>query len=354
MTPSKLPTALLLSLLSLFGTLATANDSQEERKAKAEQAILKLAHEQEKSRIMALHPKIFYDPITQKYGIKSNDTISLTGIYDDIKLDNDKFYVKKDSLWGVVDDNNMVIIPITHEKMFSLSSKQSTDSKAGAYLAKKQGKFGIYNDKGQIILPFEYDAAGTFDNGTLPLSKQGKWGVIAFTTDEHGYTYFDKPHHVLIEFKLAYDDVFGFSDELALVSKQGKYGYIDKTGQLVIDLIYDDATPFYSEFIPKKSNRHPLAFVTINQDNHTKVGVIDLTGKAIVPIIYDNIRSRIYDSFIKVVKDNKLGLYNRNGMLLLEPEYDTIFVEHCIFLVQKSCDVITEKDGIKQIFTIGQ
>lgn len=82
--------------------------------------------------------------------------------------------------------------------------------------------------------------------------------------------------------------------------------------------------------------------------------MIDLTGKAIVPIIYDNIRSRIYDSFIKVVKDNKLGLYNRNGMLLLEPTYDTIFVEHCIFLVQESCDVITEKDGIKQIFTIGQ
>ena len=38
-----------------------------------------------------------------------------------------------------------------------------------------------------------------------------------------------------------YDDAFDFSEGLATVELNGKYGYIDKTGKEVIAIKYDDA-----------------------------------------------------------------------------------------------------------------
>ncbi|MBK7505882.1 MAG: WG repeat-containing protein [Bacteroidetes bacterium] len=42
-----------------------------------------------------------------------------------------------------------------------------------------------------------------------------------------------------------YDDVFGFSEGLACVKKNDKYGFIDKTSKEVIPLIYDDFFKFF-------------------------------------------------------------------------------------------------------------
>ena len=39
---------------------------------------------------------------------------------------------------------------------------------------------------------------------------------------------------------LEYDNIREFEGELAPVAKQGKWGYIDKSGEEVISLLYDD------------------------------------------------------------------------------------------------------------------
>lgn len=58
-----------------------------------------------------------------------------------------------------------------------------------------------------------------------------------------------------------------FSDGLAVVKKDGKYGFIDRTGKEVIPLIYDDAYGFYD------------GLAAVEKDG--KMGYIDRTGKEI-------------------------------------------------------------------------
>lgn len=45
-----------------------------------------------------------------------------------------------------------------------------------------------------------------------------------------------------------FDYVYDFEEGLALVVKDGKYGFVNKKGDIVIPLIYDDVCDFYGVF----------------------------------------------------------------------------------------------------------
>ena len=70
---------------------------------------------------------------------------------------------------------------------------------------------------------------------------------------------------------------FGYIHHLAYVKKDGKYGFVDIHGNLVIPCIYDYARSF----------SEGLAYV--NKDG--KEGYIDIHGNLVIPCIYDYINS---------------------------------------------------------------
>ncbi len=71
-----------------------------------------------------------------------------------------------------------------------------------------------------------------------------------------------------------YDDMMCLHDGLAVVNKDGKWGFIDKTGKVVIPLQYDYASNF-SE-----------GLALVKKDG--KSGFVDKTGKAVIPLQYDD------------------------------------------------------------------
>ncbi len=72
-----------------------------------------------------------------------------------------------------------------------------------------------------------------------------------------------------------YDDAFSFSEGLARVKTNGKYGFIGKDGQVRIRLQYDFSGEYYNG----------VAEVEIRD----KWGLIDKEGNIIIPIKYDDI-----------------------------------------------------------------
>ena len=56
------------------------------------------------------------------------------------------------------------------------------------------------------------------------------------------YGFIDKSGKVVIEPQ--FDDVGPFSEGFAGVEKDGKWGFIDKSGKVVIEPQFDDAEPF--------------------------------------------------------------------------------------------------------------
>ena len=96
-------------------------------------------------------------------------------------------------------------------------------SAAGQDLKPKQGKngqWGYVNSKGSVVIDFKYDGADKFSQGLAAVKSGGKWGYI----NDKGET--------VIEF--AYDGRSPFNGGLAGIKQDGKWGFINTKGSTVI------------------------------------------------------------------------------------------------------------------------
>ena len=107
------------------------------------------------------------------------------------------------------------------------------------------------------------------------------------------------PTHHAPKKKRGYDYVAGYSEGLAWVEINGKCGFIDKTGRLVIPCKYDEANDF----------SEGLANVKLNG----KYGFIDKSGTLVIPCKYDWAWS-FHDGRAKVQLNGKDGFVDKSGV----------------------------------------
>ncbi len=58
----------------------------------------------------------------------------------------------------------------------------------------KNGKFGIMEKSGKVLIDGKYDFIGEFSNGFAKVELQGKWGIIEKTGSEIIPTMYDNVH----------------------------------------------------------------------------------------------------------------------------------------------------------------
>jgi hypothetical protein len=160
--------------------------------------------------------------------------------------------------------------------------------------------------------------------------KDGKWGFI------------DKKGNILIPFE--YSEVNDFCEGLARVELDGKWGFIDKMGKIIVPIEYEVANDF-SEGFACLELEGKLGFVDISgeiiisfeyEDAHDfsygfasvkkegKWGFVDQTGRIKIPLEYDYSGSFDYDGFASVQKDEKWGFIDKTGKIIIPLEYDEV------------------------------
>jgi len=98
--------------------------------------------------------------------------------------------------------------------------------------------FGYVNTSGNIVIQPEYFMAYDFSGG---------YAVVANENDKHGFI--DKTGKLVIPFLFDHNSegtylYQGFSEGLAAVCKDGKFGYIDEKGSFIIEPVFDYAGRF--------------------------------------------------------------------------------------------------------------
>ena len=134
-----------------------------------------------------------------------------------------------------------------------------------------------------------------------------------------------------------------FSDNLACVNIDGKWGYVDSNENTVIAFDYDDATPFKDGYAILKQSGLYFAINTKGEaithgytdlkylsDGYfafellDKYGVINAKEKTIIENKYDDIFA--YSNKVYICKkDDKYGLVNKNGKELTDFIYSSIY-----------------------------
>ena len=173
---------------------------------------------------------------------------------------------------GYIDRQGRLIIPCIYDEQDADGYHYCCFS--GGYApVRKGGLCGLLNTKGQLVLPCVYHNIGEYTNYAAQVEKNGKWGIVDMNGKQlvpmaygsrsklpDGFLSKDDVASRTHVFDLAegvsvsayddmdnpgksnyagYDYVYQFSEGLACVKKNGKLGYINKAGELVIPCKYD-------------------------------------------------------------------------------------------------------------------
>lgn len=158
------------------------------------------------------------------------------------------------------------------------------------------GKFGFINKSGEWAIKPKYDFANNFADGLAivePDGAEGKYGVI------------DKEGNIVADFKYSQMGDY-YSDGLARVMINGKHGFINKLGKLTIPIQFEDATDF----------AEGLAGVQIKN----KWGFINTSGKIVIKPTYAKVR-KFSEGLARVTINGKFGFINKSGKILIRPQF---------------------------------
>jgi hypothetical protein len=173
--------------------------------------------------------------------INKRGELIISNIYDTIPINdyhqiaifrNGFTNVKLKNKSGLIDSNGRILLPFIYDHIFSeyIDSKEENNltpqnkSKEIVWCVRKNKKMGIYNPKNKII-GLKYDFIGAFYDDLAEFWLNGKKGFL------------NKKGLIIIPAK--FDKVGSFSNGLASVVLNGKVGYVNKQGKVVIPCIYD-------------------------------------------------------------------------------------------------------------------
>ena len=190
------------------------------------------------------------------------------------------WYVKNELL-GLMKTNGDIIIEakyeLTVEGDYSYSLEAFSYFQEGLARVAKNGKFGYINEKGEVIIDFDYEDSGHFSQG------------------------------------LAY-----------FMNSSDKYGYIDKKGKIIITAKYDYAEEF---------NLNKQAIVAdIDDEYDYTYALINKSGDEIIGNLSD---IEDHNEIYIVIKDEKCYLINTRGKTISDDKFDDYMIMgNFIFLAE--------------------
>ncbi len=180
---------------------------------------------------------------------------------------------------------------------------------------KEKGLYGYIDESGDFIIQPKFSEAWSYINGTALVCEKNQWSLI----DKNG-TY------VLTN---AFDSVVPFSETCFIGSKNGLYGfYAHGSGKELIAPAYEQVFGFTEKLCVVQQGFN--------------LGIVNQQGELVCPPVLQDLKQPLGPLSIVVQLDTtdqiamlmasledgaggKRGLINKNGQLVLKPNYDEIF-----------------------------
>ena len=216
--------------------------------------------------------------------INEDKSVNIIDGFDDVEsIIGENIVIKKDNLFGVINSKSEQLITPEYEELRYAFGEN--------YIAKKGGKYGVVNTAGEVKIDFTYDYIEARGDADLFIATNGEdepkiidreyevklEGIVSKVDVQRGYIkIYTEGEYKYYNFKCEEKqntEIFP-NNTIFLSKKDGKYGYINKQGDVVVDYIYDDA---------KEQNEY--GYASVNKDG--KWGSLDKEGKEVVEPKYE-------------------------------------------------------------------
>lgn len=252
--------------------------------------------------------------------------------------------------WGLVNKKGEVIVtpcwsdamPMVVDGLIIVE-----DSEKGWYLSDTEGNVisDYYEKMGceDMEMTFLENYVQALQQGRIPVEKKGKWGII------------DKKGNIIINPQ--FNEIM-LDGDLYLFRKGSKYGWCDKEGQYLINPQFENAVPFYESdlaavegddgwgYIDKEGKwvinaqyRRALPFTSngmavVQDEDSRDCGMIDKEGKWVVNPQFMNLFDFSIPGMIMAVdQSGKYGFIDMEGKYVVSPNYDDLSEEIMLQMV---------------------
>ena len=245
---------------------------------------------------VAIEPK--YDEISHIYGngmyvvrdanivkvVNASGESFIENKFNEVKEINvDNFVIKINEKYGIINKEGEEKIPAEYENL--------TYAFSNYYIAQKDGKYGVITIDKQEALPFDYSNITYLSNiGVFQVEKSDSiesqildknfnvkvTGLIAEINQDKNYIRVrENGEYKYYNFKLEQKENTEMlaTNTIFLSKKDGKYGYVNEKGVVVVDYIYEDAT-----------EQNKYGYVAVKKDG--KWGSLDAKGKVVCECKY--------------------------------------------------------------------
>ena len=246
-------------------------------------------------------------------GIAKTGSEELTELYEDVRYQykvssytyqdvtaacNGAIPVELDGYWGLASASGSLVIPCEYDQISTYSNGQAIVRKGAVISAEgwvvANGTFGT----GGLLL----EELGMYSDGCAAAKLDGKWGVLGadgqewvippeydgIVQDELGRCWAQDAVFVRQDGQVLllvdgepvgepYEDARPFADGWAAVKKDGKWGFIDTQGTVMLDYQFEDALSFGQHLAAVKQGRN--------------WGYISLRGELVIEPIFLEARS---------------------------------------------------------------
>lgn len=261
----------------------------------------------------------------QKYGIVDySDNVILQCEYDKVNQ------VYGNDLYVVTKLEKQILVGKDGKEV--LSSNQNYDeitsilkTKDAGVIVKKGKKYGVINLKGEKVIEFNYDELQEAKSGIFIFKKNGKYGIIDVDNNEKvsakytNITYQEASDMYIAEKENfesdIIDDTFNVKLSGMLLAFNNEEGYIKIKNQ--------ENVSYYNFKFEEKHDTEIFANHTLFlRKQNGKYGFVDKDGNVVVDYQYDDATDQNDYGFAGVKKDGKWGLIDANGKLVQEPIYN--------------------------------
>ncbi|TAH27344.1 MAG: WG repeat-containing protein [Cytophagales bacterium] len=238
-------------------------------------------------------------------------------------FEEDKAVVQKGLSYGVIACDGQVIVPTVYQSM--------TNYRGGRTWAMKNDKWGVLDEKGRVLLDFNYEEINPIVHTTLTwVRKNNLWGLFE---EEKGKTlcqpqyslvtimspnsslvklgeYYGVVNHVNCGYliKPEITKVKKIAKNMIVFKQNNQWGLFNQYGILRLNPEFDTLFSKYPETVVGIKNK--------------QWGLYDLSGKELLAPEYDSLGS-LSEGYFSIYKKAKVGYATRQGKVFIEPTYQT-------------------------------
>lgn len=269
----------------------------------------------------------------------------------DLDFMNDRLYrIEEDEKFGFIERNGDIIIPPNYDYAREFHEGIAWVNNGGSKTIYdcEGGQWGTINENGEIIIDINLELSEL-----QGFSEGFAWIKFGKNKYKDKWSLIDKEGNLIGKDTHDFQKAHAFQNGMAIVEQNGKKGFLDKDGTLIIPPKYDSLS-FFEE---------GLAFVNIGAEEDYdgflvggKWGIINTNGAYIKDHVYDHVKGFFGEVawVIKDLKDGKWGLINQEGTQIIDHDYDEVFSfyhekalvrkDENYYFMDKSCNIITDVD----------